>query len=145
MRFLQPCETAASVLGIDYERLRESGIHGLLFDLDRTLGPAHMAVLPHASEALLSRLEVQGFRIGILTNRRWSSDDPVIRSLAQRFPTLDHARKPRRAGFNRLLAQLRMDASATAMIGNSRLTDVWGANRVGMHSILVRSAPQIEG
>jgi hypothetical protein len=137
---LIPDQTVDSMDAIDYRRLRRSGIEGLLFDLDRTLGPRRPARLsPHVVE-LLDGLEALGFRVGILSNRRGRSD-PVIDALGARFPLLRPARKPRRAGFRSLLEALGVAPEQAAMIGDRYLTDVIGANRMGMHSIRVRRHP----
>ena len=140
MRRLRPCETAASILEIEYERLFDSGIRGLLFDLDHTLGPRHMAALPPESDRLLRRLRALGFGVGILTNRRFASADPVIRDLSQDYPTIHHAQKPSRRSYRALLDRLGVRAEAAAMIGDRRFTDIYGANRLGIYSILVRGA-----
>ena len=140
MRRLRPCETAANVLEVDYDRLFSSGIRALLFDLDYTLGPRHMPSLPLESDRLLRRLDDRGFRIGILTNRRFASEDPVIRALGQRYPTLHHARKPLSWGYLTILERLGVRPQSAAMLGDRRFTDVFGANRLGIYSILVRGA-----
>jgi len=138
---LRPKQTVDSVKDIDYEQLRERGISGLLFDLDNTLGPRRPCRLTPSVLALLQRLEVMGFRVGVLSNRR-GVGDPVIDELAEQFPLLQRAGKPRRAGFRALLDELGVAPPHAAMIGDRYLTDVIGANRMGMLSIRVRRRPE---
>ncbi len=78
-----------------------------------------------------------GFKIGILTNRRIGTKDPVIFSLARKYPVVIRAGKPRRRGFREILDQLGVSPSEAVMVGDRRLTDVAGANRLGIYSIRI--------
>ncbi|UCF09712.1 MAG: HAD-IIIA family hydrolase [Candidatus Bipolaricaulota bacterium] len=137
MGFLLPAETVDSIHEIDYERLRAQGIRALLFDLDNTLGPRRAHRLRPEVYALLERLEADGFRVGVLSNRR-RLGGAVIDELCNRFALLQAAGKPGRVGFLVLLAELEVAPGEAAMIGDRYLTDVIGANRLGMHAIRVR-------
>jgi HAD superfamily phosphatase (TIGR01668 family) len=138
MRQLRATEVAASVFAIDYASLRRRGKNALLFDLDNTLHVrGATSVDPQVCE-LFGRLEEQGFRIGILTNRRRGREDPVIQQLARRVPLIHLAHKPSRGGFLELLRLLDASPAEAVMIGDRRWTDVFGANRCGIFSIRVR-------
>ena len=78
-----------------------------------------------------------GFKIGILTNRRIGTNDPVIHSLGEKYPVVIRAGKPRRRGFRELLTRLGVSPSEAVMVGDRRLTDVAGANRLGIYSIRI--------
>jgi HAD superfamily phosphatase (TIGR01668 family) len=140
LRLLVPDETWDSIDAIDYDRLRERGVEALLFDLDKTLGPRRPASLEPGVLRLLAHLRTMGFRVGILSNRRGAAD-PLIEALAARVPLVQRAQKPRRQGFRALLAQLDVPPQRAAMIGDRLLTDVVGANRMGMWSVRVRRHP----
>jgi len=134
---LRAREVVTSIHEIDYEGLRSRGIRALVFDLDNTLGPRHPTRLGRAVVRLLGRLQDMGFAVGVLSNRR-RTGDPVIAELAQRFPLRQRAGKPRVRGFRDLLAKLDVEAADAAMIGDRRLTDILGANRLGMYTIRVK-------
>ena len=136
--WLKPDRTADTVFDIDYAALYKDGARALLFDLDKTLGPRKAEALPERAYRLLESLAEQGFRIGILTNRRRPKNDAVIDDLRDRHVLLHSAGKPRRRGFLSLLDRLDATPAEGVMIGDKRITDIVGANRVGIFSIRVR-------
>jgi HAD superfamily phosphatase (TIGR01668 family) len=138
MKLLRPSETAESILDIDYERLYQLGKRGILFDLDNTLGGRRPARLAPEVTALLTNLTKTGFRVGILTNRRIGTKDAVIVELAKSYPLRYRAGKPRKKGFLDILAQLGVSPERAVMIGDRLFTDVFGANCLGIYSILIK-------
>ena len=132
-------ERARSILDVDYERLYGLGKRAILFDLDNTLGGRRPAELSPAVTGLLDRLTQMGFRVGILTNRRIGTKDPVIVELAAKYPVRCRAGKPRKSGFLEILAEMGVPPNKAVMIGDRRLTDVLGANRLGIYSIRIKA------
>jgi HAD superfamily phosphatase (TIGR01668 family) len=150
LRDLRPRETAETVFDVDYAGLEASGTRVLLFDLDNTLRKRWAPELFPGVEALMRRLARAGFSLGIITNRKRVGRDALIRKLASSFRVAHSARKPSRRAFLRMLSELGASPSEAAMIGDRRLTDVLGANRLGIHTILVTNpqasierAPQV--
>lgn len=137
IRLLTPRETVATVFDIDFARLRASGKKAVLFDLDNTLRRRWSASLFPEVSALLKRLAEMGFRVGILTNRKHVEQDPLIRELALQMELTYRARKPSRRGYLELLSKLRVPCHEAVMVGDRRLTDVLGANWLGLYTILV--------
>lgn len=111
----------------------------LLFDLDNTLGRRGMAHLPEPIVGFLQSLRERGFAIGVLTNRKRNTEAPAVRLLRRHVPVIHAAGKPARRGFLQILDRLGGSPDEAVMIGDRRLTDILGANRVGIHSIRVRS------
>jgi HAD superfamily phosphatase (TIGR01668 family) len=140
MRRLKADDVSSSVFDVDYGALRRAGKSALIFDLDNTLHARRATSVDPRVCDLFERLEKDGFRIGILTNRRRGDRDPVIQELARRVPLIHLAHKPSRAGFVELLRLLGASASDAVMIGDRRWTDVYGANRCGIYSIRVHGA-----
>ncbi len=137
MNLLRPRETVPSILEIDFARLRRLGMTAVLFDLDKTLKERGPAGLEPAVLALLEHLDSIGFRVGILTNRRHDGD-PLLNVLGDRYPLRHAARKPWKRGFLWLLRELGAAPHQAVMVGDRLLTDVLGANRLGIYSIRVR-------
>ncbi len=137
MKLLKPDEKASSIFAIDYEQLYRDGKRALLFDLDKTLGAHRPRRLEPEVSALLEDLTTLGFRIGILTNRRIGTKDPVIVELRCKYPLRVRAGKPRKGGFKEILSQLDVSYERAVMIGDRLLTDVFGANRLGIYSIRI--------
>lgn len=144
LRLFRPNETVESLFEIDYQRLFAAGKRALLFDLDWTLGGYRSRRLQPEVAQLLEGLIRIGFKVGILTNRRRMKDDPVIAILAQRYPLLHTAGKPAKKGFLSLLEQLETPGEQAVMIGDRILTDIIGANRLGIYSIKVRSTSGVD-
>ena len=139
MRKLRPTETVEAIFDIDFERLRILGKQALLFDFDKTLAARGSPIMPSVSNALLANLATTGFRIGILTNRR------PRRTIADvSYPIIYRARKPRRAGCLAMLETLSSSPEQAVMIGDRYITDVLGGNRLGIHTIRVKTYPAIQ-
>ena len=86
-------------------------------------------------------IQATGFRVGILTNRRHNANDPIVHALRKIVPVIVSAGKPCRRGFDSMLEQLDSTPAKTVMIGDKLWTDILGANRMGIHSIRVRTPP----
>ena len=135
---LTPRETAASILEIDFLAFRDAGMRAVLFDLDNTLEYGRPSVLRTDTQAFLQGLVRSGFCIGILSNRRCLSTERKERLRVEGIPTMFHAGKPRRRGYAQLMDVMGVRSPETVFIGDRRLTDIVGANRVGLYSVLVR-------
>jgi hypothetical protein len=48
------------------------------------------------------------------------------------------ANKPSAAGYKEAMEQMGTDVSNTIFVGDQILTDVWGANRAGIRSVMVK-------
>ncbi len=137
MSLLKPREQVGSIFDVDYDRLYREGKRAILFDLDNTLGGRRTAQLAPEVRSLFDDLTDKGFRIGILTNRRWGTGDPVIVELGRKYPLRVRAGKPRKGGFEKILSQLDIPYERAVMIGDRLFTDVFGANRLGIYSIRI--------
>jgi HAD superfamily phosphatase (TIGR01668 family) len=138
LRLLRPSETAATIFDVEYDRLYRNGKRVILFDLDNTLGAGKQDDVSSDVIELLDGLVATGFRVGIISNRRWIREDTPLLRLRGRFAVRFRARKPRRAGFVALLEELKGTTDEAVMIGDRRITDVAGANRMGIYSFLLR-------
>ncbi len=138
MNILKPRERERSILDVDYARLYRDGKRALLFDLDNTLGKHRPERLAPEVTSLLADLTSMGFSIGILTNRRNANGDRVIKNLSSKYPVRHRARKPAKNGFLDILSQIGISCDRAVMIGDRRLTDIFGANRLGIYSIHIR-------
>lgn len=138
MRLLRPSETISSLDEIDLRRLIEQGIRFLLLDLDNTLGGRRTGRLDKEVVPFLDSAASLGISVGVLTNRRWAVEDEAVALLRKRIPLLHNAGKPARRGYLYLLEQLGGTPEQTAMVGDRILTDIIGANLLGIYSIRIR-------
>lgn len=134
IRELMPAETFKSVFTIDYQRLYQQGYRGLLFDIDNTL-VHHQADSTPEVDTLFRKLKNAGFQTLILSN---NSEERVLCFLKHIDSLyISNAGKPSLTSYIKACKMLNLDIEQVVMIGDQLFTDVRGANRAGMHSILV--------
>ena len=130
-----PWAFAESVFEIDFEALYGLGYRGLLFDVDNTLVP-HGADSTPEIDALFARLKTLGFRCLMLSDNGPARLQRFLRNIDA--DCIDNAGKPKKKGFREALRHLGLPRDQVVMIGDQVFTDVLGANRCGIPSILVR-------
>lgn len=134
---LLPWKQADSIYDLTGESLERMGVRFLLADLDNTLCRYSDAEPDNALRAWLTDLNAHGITLFLLSNSR-KPRRPAHFAQALGIGYLGHAGKPKTAGFQKALAQLGAEPEACAMVGDQVFTDVWGSNRAGIRSILVR-------
>ena len=130
-----PDEWLDSAYVIDYEKLYKEGCRGLIFDIDNTLVP-HGAPADDRAKALFERLHTIGFSAVLLSNNK----EPRVKSFAEDVKYADYIfkAKPSVKGYEEAMRRMGTTKETTLFIGDQLFTDVWGARRVGIHSILVK-------
>ena len=132
-----PAYVADSIYDIAPQSLRSAGVRLVLCDLDNTLTPYEEALPSPALQALKKELEGAGIRLYVVSNSRKSRRCPDF-CKALGVPYVRHAGKPSRRGFRQALQDTGLSAQQAVMVGDQIFTDVWGANRAGIRSILVK-------
>ncbi len=131
-----------STYDIDFKGLFQSGIRGVIFDIDNTLVP-HGAPADPRSKELFSELNKLGFKCMLLSNNR----EKRVKSFAEGVRYTDYiykGNKPSRSGYLRSMDRMGTDRTNTVFIGDQLFTDVWGAKRAGIRSILVHQIDKKE-
>jgi putative phosphatase len=126
-----------SVSSLAPEFFKSRGLQGALLDLDNTLVLWHGSTVEPAVADWVSRMQAEGLRFCLASNTHRP------RRLAELGTALGVSyelgvAKPGRAGLQRCLTRLGTPPEATAMIGDQLFTDIWGGNRCGLYTILVR-------
>lgn len=129
-----PDEWWASSWSIDYGELYRSGYRGIIFDIDNTLS-VHGGPPPARTEKLFEQLKELGFATCLLSNNK----EPRVRSFAEKVdsPYIFKAGKPSVRGYEQAMERIGTVRSNTVFIGDQLFTDVYGARRTGLYSILV--------
>ena len=130
-----PDERAESVWKIDYRAQWERGIRGIIFDIDNTLVPQDQPVTEDVVQ-LFQRIHEIGFRTCVISNNAEERVRPVGEQTESFW--VCHARKPLRRSYRKAMDFLGTEPSATLFVGDQLLTDIFGANRLGIPNILVR-------
>lgn len=130
-----PDEYVDSAYGLPFGELYEKGYRGIIFDVDNTLVP-HGAPADKRAIELFEQLRSIGFSTCILSNNK----EPRVAPFAQKVnsPYLFKGGKPSRKGYQKAMKVMKTKQSNTLFIGDQLFTDVWGARRTGLYSILVK-------
>ena len=103
-----PDEYLDSAYDINYEEFYEKGYRGVIFDIDNTLVP-HGAPADERAKDLFARLKAIGYSCCLLSNNQ----------------------RPR-------VELMKTREKNTLFVGDQLFTDVYGAKRTGIYSILVK-------
>lgn len=129
-----PDEIMPSTYDIDFEKLYEKGVRGLIFDIDNTLVP-HGAPADKRAEELFARLKSIGYRCCLISNNQ----EPRVKMFNKniRVDYVYNAHKPSTKNYKKAMDIMGTDTGNTVFIGDQLFTDVWGAKRAGIKNILV--------
>lgn len=130
-----PDRYVASTYIIDFESLFEQGYRGLIFDIDNTLVP-HGEPADERAVRLFERLKRIGFSCCLISNNQ----EPRVRKFNERIQVayVYNAHKPSTKNYRKAMEIMGTDSDTTVFVGDQLFTDVWGAKRTGMASILVK-------
>jgi HAD superfamily phosphatase (TIGR01668 family) len=124
------------ITDIDLEELERAGIKGLILDLDSTLIAPKSAFISDQASAWLERARKK-FVVAVASNNKNELYLDKVREMLN-IRIIGKARKPSRKAFKRLLEEFDLTAQQIAVVGDRPLTDIWGGQRAGMKTILVR-------
>ena len=129
-----PGERSRTAYDIDYRGWYEKGKRALLFDIDNTLVP-HGAPADEKAIALFRDLFAIGYQVCLISNNR----EPRVKSFAERVGAnyLWKAGKPSPRGYKAACDMMHVTPEQTLFIGDQLFTDIWGANRADIYTILV--------
>ncbi|MCP1109815.1 HAD superfamily phosphatase (TIGR01668 family) [Lachnospiraceae bacterium PF1-21] len=134
-KVLYPYEYADSVFAIDYHALLSKGYKGIIFDIDNTL--AHHGEDPTEE---VDNLFVELHNLGLKTLLLSNNCKERILSFMRNIDTLyiDEADKPNVASYYKALDILGLSKDEVVFVGDQVFTDIYGANKCGIPSILVK-------
>jgi len=129
-----PGEYLNSTYLIDFNRLFIDGYRGLIFDIDNTL-VEHGVAADQRAIKLFANLRKIGFNTCLISNNQ----EPRVKPFADELRTMyvSNAHKPSTVNYIRAMKLMNTDKKNTIFIGDQIFTDVWGANRAGIRTILV--------
>ena len=130
-----PDEIKDSAYEIDYEGLYESGIRGLIYDIDNTL-VEHGFPADERAIRLFERLKSIGFKITLFSNNKEARVKMFNDSVNVNY--IHKAGKPLKKGYTKAMNMMGTDLSSTLFIGDQLFTDIFGAKLCNMKNILVK-------
>ena len=135
-RWISPRWTLNYVFDLRPEMVKKSGFRALIVDVDNTLvawdcwEPTLQA---REWVNMMRKADIQLYLLSNNTSKRVASvADPL------ELPYLANALKPRRSSQERAISELGVPRHQILVIGDQLMTDIVGANRAGMDSVLVK-------
>ena len=120
---------------IDFEKLYKEGIRGVIFDIDNTLVP-HGAPADERAIRLFARLRSIGLDYCLISNNQLPRVKPFADAVQAIF--VEDAHKPSRKNYLKAMKLMHVDLDSCIFVGDQIFTDVYGAKRCGMRTILVK-------
>ncbi|MDP4098111.1 YqeG family HAD IIIA-type phosphatase [Paenibacillus sp. P96] len=124
-----------TVFDIDLDSLYAQGYKGIITDLDNTLVGAKE---PNATPELViwfEKVKKAGFKLVIVSNNNMNRVSLFATPLDIEF--IHGARKPSNAPFRKAMNMMGLTPEQTIVVGDQMMTDVFGGNRLGLHTVLV--------
>ena len=131
-----PDEYVDSAYEIDFAKLYREGYRAVLFDVDNTLVP-HGAPADERSKKLIAQLKELGMQVMYLSNNK----EPRVKMFRDGVgygSYIYKAGKPNPANYKKAMELFGTDTTNTVFVGDQLFTDVWGANRAGIRTFLVK-------
>ena len=135
LKIFYPNEIQDSTYVIPFEEWKQKGYQGIIFDIDNTLVP-HGADADERSIALFKRLKEMGFQTMLLSNNK----ELRVRRFNEKIGSfyIYKAGKPGLKNYHKAMKIMGTVPENTLFIGDQLFTDVWGAKKAGIYSILVK-------
>lgn len=130
-----PDEYLDSTYEIDFDKLYQQGYRGLIFDIDNTLVP-HGAPADERAIKLFKHLTELGYNCMLLSNNK----EPRVKMFhdAVKIGYIFKANKPSPKNYRKAMELMHTTKGNTLFIGDQIFTDIYGAKRAGIRTILVK-------
>jgi hypothetical protein len=135
LEIFYPDEYLDSTYEIDFAAMYQKGYRGVIFDIDNTLVP-HGAPADERAKALFAQLKELGFSCCLLSNNQLPRVTMFNEEIQVHF--IENAHKPSVKSYERAMEKMGTDRTNTFFVGDQLFTDVFGARRTGIYSILVK-------
>ena len=135
LKIFYPYEYVESVFSIDYKKLYKKGYRGLIFDIDNTL-VHHGEDSTREIDELFKEVQKIGFKTLVLSNNSKKRVQKFLENIDSLY--IHDAKKPSVPNYLKSLEMLNLKKEKAVVIGDQVFTDVLGANRSGIASILVK-------
>lgn len=141
--FLLPNEFVTSVYEITPEKLKAKGIKGIITDLDNTLVEWDRADATEELVQWFGQMKDAGIRILVASNNSEERVKHFCRPLNLEY--IHRAKKPLGHAYYGALVRLGLRPHEVVMVGDQLLTDMLGAKRMKIYTVLVRPVAESDG
>lgn len=133
---LMPKESYSNISDISLDYLiNDIHIKGLIFDFDGTLRRNKTVSIDTLN--FLKKAHSKRLKLSLLSNNPYVSK--TILKVLDIPTTKKFACKPLKKPFLDMAKKMNLKPEEIAVIGNNRISDIWGANRANMYSIYIQN------
>ena len=130
---LYPDTYLDSIDDIDFEMYYKKVIRGIVSDIDNTLVP-HGAPADELIIKVFEKIHGMGIDTCLISNNRKLRVEPFAKAVNSKF--IYDAHKPSRESYKKAMELMNTDKESTLFIGDQIFTDIWGANRTGIETVM---------
>ena len=133
---LYPKKYIDKLTDIDIDTLKSNDIRGIILDVDNTLIDYEKKLI-NGIDNWCREIKKKDIKLCILSN---SNNKDKVKEIADKLdiPCLYFGTKPLKRGFKKAKRILNLENKNIAVVGDQIFTDILGANRCNMFSILVK-------
>lgn len=142
MKKLLPDITVKNVHILDEKFYKDRKIKAVIFDIDNTLVAHTEPTPPDDVLEYFASLKEWGIKYSIVSNNTVERVESFCKDLG--VPYYGKALKPRKKYLKKVISQMGVSKKETALIGDQLFTDMWGANRMKLLSVLVTAVGEDE-
>lgn len=130
-----PNEYRNSTYELNFQEYFDKGYRGILFDIDNTLVEHGLPATDRAVK-LFDDLRKIGFKTCLISNNQ----EPRVKPFAELVKSdyIYNAHKPSTKNYKKAMDIMGTDISNSMFVGDQLFTDVYGANRAKMYTVLVK-------
>jgi hypothetical protein len=132
---LFPDKYLESVDDIDFEMYYKQGIRGIISDIDNTL-VTHGAPADEHIIKVFKKIHSLGIDTCLISNNKEPRVQPFAQAVDSKY--IFDAHKPSVVNYQKAMEWMKTDKKSTLFIGDQIFTDIWGANRTGIETIMLR-------
>ncbi len=134
LKKFQPQMYIPNYAALNLSLLKQQGIKLLMVDIDNTLVAHHQRHPDTAAIEFLDQIKQAGFEVVLVSNNNAARVQEFVKELA--VAAYAQAKKPLKQVYLKVMRDYHLQPTEIAAVGDQLLTDVWGANRVGVFAIL---------
>ncbi len=138
---LYPDTYLDSIDDIDFEMYYKKGIRGIVSDIDNTLVP-HGAPADEHIIKVFEKIHGMGMDTCLISNNKKLRVEPFAKAVNSKF--IYDAHKPSRESYKKAMELMNTDKESTLFIGDQIFTDIWGANRTGIETVMLKQIDKKE-
>lgn len=138
---LYPDTYLDSIDDIDFEMYYKKGIRGIVSDIDNTLVPHGVPADEHIIK-VFEKIHGMGIDTCLISNNKKLRVEPFAKAVNSKF--IYDAHKPSRESYKKAMELMNTDKESTLFIGDQIFTDIWGANRTGIETVMLKQIDKKE-